>query len=84
MLVTDDTLVPYATAGVLDAGLRPPQDLLVAAHANFPGPTHAAFPCQRFGVDVIALLHACIEEIRRLVGGAKPRTRAVPRVIRES
>jgi DNA-binding LacI/PurR family transcriptional regulator len=84
LLITDDNLVPHATAGVLDAGLQSPRDIAVAAHANFPGPTHASFPCLRFGVDVRALLQACIEELVRLEGGARPRVREVPRVLRDA
>lgn len=84
LLITDDNLVPYGTAGVLDAGLHPPRDISVAAHANFPAPTHAAFPCLRFGVDVEVLLHACLEELRRIEAGGKPRVRTVQRVLREA
>ena len=69
LLITDDNLVPHATAGALEAGLQPPRDLLVAAHANFPYPTHAAFPCLRFGVDVTAILQATVAEIARLADG---------------
>lgn len=83
MLITDDNLVSYATAGVLDAGVHPPQDMLVAAHANFPYPTHAAFTCLRFGVDVVAMLRAGIAEIVRLGAGGTPGSVLVERIIRE-
>lgn len=83
LMITDDNLVPFATAGVLDAGLRLPQDISVAAHANFPSPTHAAFPCLRFGVDVIAVLRTAAEEVARLAAGAKPRVKVIGRVMRE-
>jgi DNA-binding LacI/PurR family transcriptional regulator len=81
LMITDDNLVPFATAGVLDAGLRVPQDLVVAAHTNFPMPTHASVPCLRYGVDVVALLRCAIAELLRLMAGAPPRSIAVPRVV---
>ncbi|MBA3686350.1 MAG: GntR family transcriptional regulator, partial [Planctomycetes bacterium] len=45
LLVNDDNLVPHATAGIIDVGLRVPEDLLVCAHANFPHATPSAVVC---------------------------------------
>ena len=44
LVITDDNLVPAATAGVLAAGRRVPADLEVVAHANFPHVTPSAVP----------------------------------------
>ena len=83
LLISDDNLVLHAAAGILDARLHMPQDLRVAAHANFPYPTHAPFPCLRFGVDVVALLHAAVGEIFRLASGGKPGIVTVSQQIHE-
>lgn len=63
LIITDDNLVPDATAGVAASGLRMPQELLVIAAANFPAPTPAAVPCLRLGYDLRALLRLCVERI---------------------
>lgn len=82
LVISDDNLVPHASAGILDAGLAVPQDLAVAAHANIPFPTHAPFPCLRYGPDVEELLAAGLAEIRRLAAGGTPRAIAVAEAIR--
>lgn len=83
MLITDDNMLPHASSGILDAGLQVPREVLVAAHANFPHPTHAAFPCLRFGVDVMAILRAGAAEIVRLAGGGSPSIITIDKEIRE-
>ncbi len=83
LVITDDNLVPYAIAGVLDAGLQASRDLVLAAHTNFPAPTHAALPCLRYGIDVVSILRAAAEEVERLVRGGKFRIREVAQVINE-
>lgn len=72
LLIDDDNLVLHATNGLIDAGI-PPGELLVLAHANFPHATAAAVPCERYGVDVHALLTIALDELDRQRGGAKPR-----------
>lgn len=84
LMITDDNLVPYATAGVLDAGLGAPQDLAIVAHTNFPIPTHSALPCLRYGMDDTAVMQAAIAEIARLADGGKQRTCTVPLVIQDT
>lgn len=63
LVITDDNLVPYATAGVIGTGLRVPQDLEVIGSANFPWPTHSALPITRLGFDAGALVRACLDSI---------------------
>jgi DNA-binding LacI/PurR family transcriptional regulator len=83
LLITDDNLVPHVTAGVLDVGVEVPRELAIAAHANFPGPTHAAVPCLRFGPDMEQLLRAAADEIAALAAGGIPRVVQVPVGLRE-
>ncbi len=78
LLIADDNLVPYATAGIQDAGLQVPAQLQVAAHANFPEPIRAGVPCQRFGPDLVTLLRAAAAEIHHLAGGGDKRLVSVP------
>ena len=78
ILITDDNLVPAATAGILDAGLRMPEDVLVMAHANFPHPVPAAAPCQRYGYDAHQILSTAWAELIRLRDGAPRRAVVVP------
>lgn len=83
LLVADDNHAPYATEGVVAAGLRVPGDLDLAVHANFPEPTRTAMPCLRYGPDVAGLLAAAIAEAARLAGGGRPRQLTLPDVVRE-
>lgn len=78
LLITDDQLVQPATQGILDARLTPGIDLDIAAHANFPLVTHAAAPCLRYGLDAHVVLRTCVDEIRRLAGGAAVRQMVMP------
>jgi hypothetical protein len=66
LLISDDNLVPHATAGIQDAGLHAPQDVVVLAHANFPNPTHSAVSCLRYGPDITKLLHKALDEMERV------------------
>jgi DNA-binding LacI/PurR family transcriptional regulator len=84
LLIADDNLVPHATAGVQDAGLRVPEGVDIAAHANYPGPTLAAVPCLRFGPDMAAQVRAAVAEIAALAAGGKPRIIGVPLEFRDA
>lgn len=78
LIIADDNLVPHATAGILDAALDPGHGVLVAAHANLPGPTHAAVPCLRYGPDLVAQLRSALAELAVLAAGGRPRVLTVP------
>ena len=65
LLIFDDNLVESAALGLLDAGIRVPEQARVVAHANFPLPVKTAVPVERLGFDVSELLHTCIELLRR-------------------
>lgn len=61
LLILDDALVEHATRGLLDAGVRVPQELTVVAHANFPWPPTAATPVTYLGYDIGRLLDTCLD-----------------------
>jgi DNA-binding LacI/PurR family transcriptional regulator len=61
LVILDDNLTPHATAGVADAGVRVPRDLLAISHCNFPHPTPNAVPVVRLGYDVREVLRAGLE-----------------------
>ena len=69
LVITDDNLVPYATEGILAAGVRVPDDIEIVAHCNFPYPTPSAVPAVRVGCDVREVFRACIDLIELLRRG---------------
>lgn len=52
LIIADDNLVDHACAGLIQLGLRVPDDLDVIAHANFPLAAPAILPVTRLGFDV--------------------------------
>jgi len=71
IIITDDNLVPDATAGLAEAGIRVPEDLTIVAHANFPLPTPSAVPVARLGFDVQRVLTTCLDALDQRIQGAK-------------
>jgi DNA-binding LacI/PurR family transcriptional regulator len=65
LIISDDNLVEYATAGLIDAGVKVPQDLDVVAHCNFPWPTPSVLPVQRLGYDARECLRICLDLLDR-------------------
>lgn len=63
LLIADDNLVEFATTGLIDAGVRVPDDVEVVAHCNFPWPTPSVLPVKRLGYDVRECLRAAIAAI---------------------
>ena len=79
LVITDDHLVPDATAGLVAAGVCVPRDLAVVAHANFPLPTASALPVVRLGFDVRRVVAICLDVLdQRRVGAAVPEPVIVP------
>jgi len=80
LVITNDNLVPDATAGLLSAGVRVAscgersrtRDVLVLAHANFPYPTPAAAPVMRLGSDISPLLALCVDRLDQQRRGETP------------
>jgi len=63
LCITDDNLVEHATAGLIAAGVRVPQDVDVVAHCNFPWATPSVMPVKRLGYDAREVLEQCIRVI---------------------
>lgn len=77
--IMDDNLVPHATAGLLSAKVRGPEDVAVLAHANFPYPTTSLTPADRLGFDAREVLYACVDLVlRQRRGEPVPPARDVP------
>lgn len=84
LFVADDNLVPYAQAGILDAGVRVPDELRVIAHSNFPWATPSALPAVRLGYDVREVLAAGVAELASQQAGRPPGARRIgPRFERD-
>lgn len=68
LILNDDNLVPYATAGLAAAGVRGPADLDVVAHCNYPNPPVVSVPVTFLGFDMAALMAACADLIAQARG----------------
>jgi len=72
LILADDNWIAHATAGLLAAGARVPEDLDVVAHCNFPDAEKHTLPFKRLGWDVRHLLSACLEVLTAQREGRKP------------
>lgn len=63
LIISDDNLVPYATRGLREAGLRVPEEIDVVAHASFPWPAKSHVPIRRIGFDVRQILDRALDSI---------------------
>jgi DNA-binding LacI/PurR family transcriptional regulator len=69
LIVTDDTMVDSVIAGLMAAGVRVPEDVLVIAHCNFPHSVRTPLPFVRLGFDSHQILEACVASIDRQRAG---------------
>jgi len=69
LVIGNDNLLEYATAGLVASGARVPEELSVISHCNFPYPTPSALPVKRLGYDARRVLRTCIESIDRQRNG---------------
>ncbi len=63
LIICDDNFVEFATAGLIDAGVRPGADFDVVALANFPCPVLSPLRLTYLGFDCRALMRTCLEAI---------------------
>ena len=85
MIIGDDNLVPAVILGLLDAGIRVPEDISVVAHCNFPGPTPSLLPVTHLGYDSRQLLHLLMESIDlQIQGGTPPPVTMLPAVFADN
>ena len=61
LIVTDDSLIEPAITGILEAGLKVPEDLLLIGQSNFPEGRAGALPVTRIGFDTGRLLDTCLD-----------------------
>ena len=73
LIIGDDNLVPSVILGLIDAGIRIPEDISVVAHCNFPEPTPSLLPVTRLGYDSRQLLQILMESIDLQIQGGTPR-----------
>ncbi len=72
LFIADDNLVEYALMGLLDAGVKVPEEVAIVAHWNFPAPHPSIFPIQRIGYDAREVLAACLAELANQRRGQPP------------
>ncbi len=72
LIIADDNLVEHVEAGLIDSGVRMPQDVRIVAHCNFPFPTPSPLPVHRLGYDMRELLRQAMAQIGRMRRGQKP------------
>jgi len=84
VIITDDNLVPHATAGIAASNARVPEDMTVITVCSFPWPTHSAVPARRVGYDVREILRTCIDIIdAQRAGRAVPQSLEVEAISEE-
>jgi DNA-binding LacI/PurR family transcriptional regulator len=69
LYISDDHLATETTAGLLDAGLRAPEDIDIICHANIPFPPPTCMPVTYAGYDVIELMRIGLGSISRMIAG---------------
>jgi DNA-binding LacI/PurR family transcriptional regulator len=72
LILGDDNWMDHATAGLIAAGVRVPEDADVVTHCNFPQPEPRVMPFKRLGWDVRHLLNSCLEVLADIREGKNP------------
>lgn len=72
LVIWDDNMVGPATTGLLDVGVRVPDDVTVVAHCNYPVVTRSAVPARRLGYDACEALHCCLALVERRLADEAP------------
>lgn len=70
LLLADDHLIEPATRGLLQAGVKVPEDLAVLAHCNWSSPVACPLPIMRLGFEPQAVIRAAVERIDAIRRGA--------------
>jgi DNA-binding LacI/PurR family transcriptional regulator len=63
LLIWDDNVVDNALAGLLDTGVRVPDDVAVVAQANYPTPLSSVLPIRWLGYDAREALRTAFDLI---------------------
>ena len=72
LVISDDNLVEETVAGLIDAGIRVPDELTVVAHANFPRCPASPLSVFWLGFDLREVLDRCMAIIRQERQGGTP------------
>jgi DNA-binding LacI/PurR family transcriptional regulator len=79
LYIDDDNFVEHALGGLIDAGVRVPDEVAVVGHANFPVAPSKPLPIRLIGYDTRALFQTCAELIdRQRAGEQVPGMTVVP------
>lgn len=70
--VTDDNLVADVGRACVSLGIRVPEDLILAGHANFPCPPQADVPVYLTGFDLREFLNSCLKWFEAERQGRQP------------
>jgi len=80
LVAAEDYFVPAVGAGVVDAGVNVPDDLLVLGFCSFPHRPESPVPLIRFGFDIQALFNEFVAAIERHRCGGRAAHRKLPPV----
>lgn len=84
LIIMDDNIVEYATAGLVGSNVSVPGDVEVVAHCNFPWSAPSVLPIKNLGYDarqVLKLAIDCVDRERR--GQSPPKLTKVPAIFEE-
>jgi DNA-binding LacI/PurR family transcriptional regulator len=77
--ITNDTLVESATKGIIEAGLKVPDDLIVVSHCNFPENPRSSVETSWYGLNVRTFIDTALDIIRNHSKvDNKPCVRSIP------
>mgnify|MGYP006300554785 CR=1 FL=1 len=65
LIISDDNFSEPAMAGLLHAGVKIPDDLMLICHCNFPIPASQVLPNTRIGFDIPEMMRLAFETVRR-------------------
>jgi DNA-binding LacI/PurR family transcriptional regulator len=72
LVIADDNLLTAASEGLIQAGVRVPDDLHVVAATNFPNLRPSAVPVTRIGFDIPAVLDLLVLRLQQVSRGETP------------
>ena len=72
IFVIDDNLAEGTSRGLIDTGVRVPQDVKVVAHCNFPWSAPSVLPVQRVGFDTQEILDRALSIVDMQRRGQTP------------
>ncbi|MCE9613603.1 MAG: GntR family transcriptional regulator [Lentisphaerae bacterium] len=83
LIIMDDNFVDEVCQGLLEAGVRIPQDLCIASHHNHPRPVPEQLPVHVFGYDATEVIASAMAYIDRRRAGDHP-SHSIPVPVRSA